>query len=250
MYFYLKLFSVLYLLHVFMLMKMRLCCHSTLALRHTENMGDCCHCCSHFLPIVPTVALLLQQASWQLPLGCILLFPSILEGCPALVNVTLAIFSPPDDDCVLLFPRVHQLLLEAPFLSATFQKLDSSELRFSLIWFLRHLLRDVTDWRPAQLYLASTIVGIRWGVQQEEKWKIKIRFRSWRFRLVGSSFRTWRKSYWESCTLKFIRAASTDGRCKRTTIRHQCDWKILNTTTFPKRRGSVHFHLVFSVCSS
>lgn len=152
-------------------------------------------------------------------------FPSILEGCPALVNVTLAIFSPPNDDCVLLFPRVHQLLLEAPFLSATFQKLDSSELRFSLIWFLRHLLRDVTDWRPAQLYLASTIVGIRWGVQQEEKWKIKIGFRSWRFRLVGSSFRTWRKSYWESCTLKFIRAASTDGRCKRTTVRHQCDWK-------------------------
>lgn len=74
MYFYLKLFSVLYLLHVFVLMKMRLCCHSTLALRHTENMGDCCHCYSHCLPIVPTVALLLQQASWQLPLGCILLF--------------------------------------------------------------------------------------------------------------------------------------------------------------------------------
>lgn len=40
----------------------------------TENMGDCCHCSGHCLPIVPTVALLLQQASWQLPLGCILLF--------------------------------------------------------------------------------------------------------------------------------------------------------------------------------
>lgn len=143
-------------------------------------------------------------------------FPSILEGCPALVHVTAAIFSPPGDDCPLLFPRVHQLLLEAPFLSVTFQKWDSSELRFSLIWFLRHLLCDVTDWRPAQLYLESTIVGIRWGVQQEEKWKIAIRFRSWRFRLVGHpgghfdcvtlqgrlSFRTWRKSYWESCTLK------------------------------------------------
>lgn len=192
-------------------------------------------------------------------------FPSILEGCPALVNVTVAIFSPPDDDCLLLFPRVHQLLLEAPFLSVTFQKLDSSELRFYLIWFLRHLLCDVTDWRPAQLFLESTIVGIRWGVQQEEKGTIKIRFQSWRFRLVGHpgghfdcvtlkgrlSFRTWRKSYWESCTLKFIRAASTDGRCKRTTIRHQCDWKVLNTTTnIPKEKRASPLLLVFSVCIS
>lgn len=68
------------------------------ALRQRENMREYCqkmlqllYCCSA-------------------PLAVLLFFPYVLEGYPALGNITVAIFSPPDNAGLLLFPRVHQLL--------------------------------------------------------------------------------------------------------------------------------------------